>query len=137
MSFYLTQGNKEDTTTLHVLGLLKDLLSAFPLNSVKSCCETLLRVMTLSHVVGEQFNSYFCHFYLISIDFPFSTPASDSLKLVTANAMQAFHKLFISKPSPSSMSAELNAQIITVSVTIYKRMHINSKHIVLDLIFDF
>ncbi|XP_048061220.1 RRP12-like protein [Megalobrama amblycephala] len=76
-------GSKEDTTTLHVLGLLKDLLSAFPLNSVKSCCETLLRVMTLSHV------------------------------LVTANAMQAFHKLFISKPSPSSMSAELNAQIIT------------------------
>ncbi|XDV50459.1 hypothetical protein PO909_019515 [Leuciscus waleckii] len=76
-------GNKEDTTTLHVLGLLKELLSAFPLNSVKSCCETLLRVMTLSHV------------------------------LVTANAMQAFHRLFSSKPSPSTMSAELNAQIIT------------------------
>ncbi|NP_001025447.1 RRP12-like protein [Danio rerio] len=76
-------GSKEDTTTLHILGLLKDLLSAFPLSSVKSCCETLLRVMTLSHV------------------------------LVTAHAMQAFHKLFISKPSTSSMSAELNAQIIT------------------------
>nr|XP_055026488.1 RRP12-like protein [Misgurnus anguillicaudatus] len=76
-------GNKEDTTTLHVLGLLKELLSTFPLSSVKSCCETLLRVMTLSHV------------------------------LVTAGAMQAFHKLFSSKPGPSSMSAELNAQIIT------------------------
>ncbi|XP_067276745.1 RRP12-like protein [Pseudorasbora parva] len=76
-------GSKEDTTTLHVLGLLKELLSGFPLNSVKSCCETLLRVMTLSHV------------------------------LVTAHAMQAFHKLFCSKLSPSSMSAELNAQIIT------------------------
>uniref|UniRef100_A0A672PW35 Uncharacterized protein n=1 Tax=Sinocyclocheilus grahami TaxID=75366 RepID=A0A672PW35_SINGR len=76
-------GSKEDTTTLHMLGLLKDLLSVFPLSSVKSCCETLLRVMTLSHV------------------------------LVTANAMQAFHKLFSSKPSPASMSAELNAQIIT------------------------
>uniref|UniRef100_A0A8C2F0Z8 Ribosomal RNA processing 12 homolog n=1 Tax=Cyprinus carpio TaxID=7962 RepID=A0A8C2F0Z8_CYPCA len=76
-------GSKEDTTTLHVLGLLKDLLSALPLSSVKSCCETLLRVMTLSHV------------------------------LVTANAMQAFHKLFSSKPNPASMSAELNAQIIT------------------------
>lgn len=67
LSLYSTQGNKEDTTTLHVLGLLKELLSAFPLNSVKSCCETLLRVMTLSHVVREQFNSYICHFYLISI----------------------------------------------------------------------
>lgn len=44
-------GNKEDTTTLHVLGLLKELLGTFPLGAVKSCCETLLRVMTLSHVV--------------------------------------------------------------------------------------
>ncbi|XP_036430036.1 RRP12-like protein [Colossoma macropomum] len=76
-------GNKEDTTTLHVLGLLKELIATFPLSSVKLCCETLLRVMTLSHV------------------------------LVTAGAMQAFHKLFSSKPSSSTMSAELNAQIIT------------------------
>ncbi|KAJ8418157.1 hypothetical protein AAFF_G00138660 [Aldrovandia affinis] len=76
-------GNKEDTTTLHVLGLLKDLLSGFPFSAVKSCCETLLRVMTLSHV------------------------------LVTAGAMQAFHKLFSSKPNPATLSAELNAQIIT------------------------
>lgn len=76
-------GNKEHTTTLHVLGLLKELLSVFPLSSVKSCCETLLRVMTLSHV------------------------------LVTAAAMQGFHKLFSGKPNPSSMSAELNAKIIT------------------------
>uniref|UniRef100_A0AAR2K0G8 Ribosomal RNA-processing protein 12-like conserved domain-containing protein n=1 Tax=Pygocentrus nattereri TaxID=42514 RepID=A0AAR2K0G8_PYGNA len=76
-------GNKEDTTTLHVLGLLKELIATFPLSSVKLCCETLLRVMTLSHV------------------------------LVTAGAMQAFHKLFSSKPSSSTLSAELNAQIIT------------------------
>ncbi|XP_036402433.1 RRP12-like protein [Megalops cyprinoides] len=76
-------GSKEDTTTLHVLGLLKDLLTGFPLSAVKSCCETLLRVMTLSHV------------------------------LVTAGAMQAFHKLFSAKPNPATLSAELNAQIIT------------------------
>lgn len=47
-------GNKEDTTTLHVLGLLKELLGTFPLGAVKSCCETLLRVMTLSHVVRTE-----------------------------------------------------------------------------------
>ncbi|MBN3312286.1 RRP12 protein, partial [Atractosteus spatula] len=76
-------GSKEDTTTLHVLGFLKDLLPCFPLSAVKSCCETLLRVMTLSHV------------------------------LVTAGAMQAFHKLFSAKPNPTTLSAELNAQIIT------------------------
>ncbi|XP_061083822.1 RRP12-like protein [Conger conger] len=76
-------GSKEDTTTLHVLGLLKDLLSGFPVAAVKSCSETLLRVMTLSHV------------------------------LVTASAMQAFHRLFSSKPNSSTVSPELNAQIIT------------------------
>lgn len=75
--------NKEDTTTLHVLGLLKELIGMFPLGAVKSCCETLLRVMTLSHV------------------------------LVTASAMQAFHRLFSGKPNASSLSPELNAQIIT------------------------
>ncbi|XP_041921252.1 RRP12-like protein isoform X3 [Alosa sapidissima] len=75
-------GSKEDTTTLHVLGLLKELLPCFPIGSTKSCCETLLRVMTLSHA------------------------------LVTAGAMQAFHKLLSSQPSSSPLSAELNAQII-------------------------
>ncbi|XP_068923227.1 RRP12-like protein [Petaurus breviceps papuanus] len=76
-------GSKEATTTLHVLTLLTELLSCFPLGMVKSCSETLLRVMTLSHV------------------------------LVTACAMQAFHSLFHANPSPGTLSAELNAQIIT------------------------
>ncbi|XP_062257338.1 RRP12-like protein [Platichthys flesus] len=76
-------GSKEDTTTLHMLGLLKELMGTFPQGAVKSCCETLLRVMTLGHV------------------------------LVTASAMQAFHKLFSGKPNTLSLSPELNAQIIT------------------------
>lgn len=45
-------GAKEATTTLHVLTLLRDLLPCLPASSVKPCCETLLRVMTLSHVVS-------------------------------------------------------------------------------------
>lgn len=36
------------------------------------------------------------------------------LQLVTASAMQAFHRLFSGKPNASTLSAELNAQIITV-----------------------
>ncbi|KAM4852776.1 RRP12-like protein isoform 2-T2 [Thomomys bottae] len=76
-------GSKEATTTLHMLTLLKDMLPCFPEGLVKSCSETLLRVMTLSHV------------------------------LVTACAMQAFHNLFHAKPSLSTLSVELNAQIIT------------------------
>ncbi|XP_006831264.1 PREDICTED: RRP12-like protein isoform X3 [Chrysochloris asiatica] len=76
-------GSKEATTTLHMLTLLKDLLASFPEVLVKSCSESLLRVMTLSHV------------------------------LVTACAMQAFHGLFHAKPGPGTLTAELNAQIIT------------------------
>ncbi|XP_064418948.1 RRP12-like protein [Latimeria chalumnae] len=76
-------GSKEATTTLHVLGLLKELLPCFPVNSIKSCCEVILRVMTLSHV------------------------------LITACAMQALHSLFAGSSSSSSLTAELNAQIIT------------------------
>ncbi|KFQ19444.1 RRP12-like, partial [Mesitornis unicolor] len=76
-------GTKEATTTLHVLALLRDLLPCFPAAVVKTCCETLLRVMTLSHV------------------------------LVTACAMQAFHSLFNAQASVACLPAELNAQIIT------------------------
>ncbi|NWQ72766.1 RRP12 protein, partial [Columbina picui] len=75
-------GTKEATTTLHVLALLRDLLPCFPAAVVKTCCETLLRVMTLSHV------------------------------LVTACAMQAFHSLFSAQASVACLPAELNAQII-------------------------
>lgn len=46
-------GSREATTTLHMLTLLKDLLPCFPEGMVKSCSETLLRVMTLSHVVSS------------------------------------------------------------------------------------
>lgn len=50
--FVDSSGAKEATTTLHMLTLLRDLLPCFPAPAVKSCCETLLRVMTLSHVVS-------------------------------------------------------------------------------------
>ncbi|OCT70055.1 RRP12-like protein isoform X2 [Xenopus laevis] len=76
-------GSKEATTTLHMLTLLKELLPCFPVSMVKSCCETLLKVMTLSNV------------------------------LITACAMQAFHGLFHACPGISALTAELNAQIIT------------------------
>lgn len=50
---FFLPGSKEATTTLHLLTLLQDLLPCFPEGLVKSCSETLLRVMTLSHVVSS------------------------------------------------------------------------------------
>lgn len=76
-------GAREATSTLHMLTLLKELMPCFPEAMVKSCSETLLRVMTLNHV------------------------------LVTSYAMQAFYNLFHAKPSKSTLSVDLNAQIIT------------------------
>ncbi|XP_055503138.1 RRP12-like protein [Leucoraja erinacea] len=76
-------GSTEGATMLHLLGLLKEVLPCFSVRAVKSCCETLLRVMTLGNV------------------------------MVTACSMQAFHGLFAAKTGPSTLTAELNAQIIT------------------------
>ena len=47
-------GVGEATATLHTLELLKNILSVLPQHSLKSCCEMILRVMTLSNVVGFQ-----------------------------------------------------------------------------------
>jgi hypothetical protein len=46
-------GSGEASDTLHILTLLKDIMATFSLNSVKSVCETILRVMTLSNVVSS------------------------------------------------------------------------------------
>ncbi|XP_013379809.1 RRP12-like protein isoform X2 [Lingula anatina] len=76
-------GTGEASDTLHILGLLKDILHVFPHNSLKSTCETVLRVMTLSNV------------------------------MVTSVVMQALYGMFCNQPKSSSLPAELNAQIIT------------------------
>lgn len=73
--------------------------------TIFSCFQGMvLYTMTLLYGNMELYTSLF---FLLSL----------CSKLVTACAMQAFHKLFSGKPNPSSMSAELNAQIITVSLT--------------------
>ena len=51
---------------------------------------------------------------LPAIEPPLLTPCP--LQLVTACAMQAFHSLFSAQASVVCLPAELNAQIITVSV---------------------
>ncbi|XP_060581938.1 RRP12-like protein [Ruditapes philippinarum] len=78
-----TGGMGEAIDTLHTLSLLKQVLPVFPQNSVKTVCETILKVMTLSNV------------------------------MVTASSMQVLHSLFQAKPKPETLPAELNAQIIT------------------------
>ncbi|ELU03860.1 hypothetical protein CAPTEDRAFT_226490 [Capitella teleta] len=76
-------GLDEDSTALHYISLLKLILPCFPHNALKSTCETLLKLMTLSNVV------------------------------VTASCMKTFYCLFTSLPSSSSLPPALNAQIIT------------------------
>lgn len=51
MFYVLVVGLSELTTTLHVLNFLKSALSAFPEESVKSCCESILGLMAAGNVV--------------------------------------------------------------------------------------
>lgn len=104
-----SQGNKEDTTTLHVLGLLKELLGTFPLGAVKSCCETLLRVMTLSHVVRTyaysqvQPQTHCLAVWLIKSHFfkgPISYPSSD-LSFSSHTPVEQSHMITYPKNSDS------------------------------------
>ncbi|XP_041369339.1 RRP12-like protein [Gigantopelta aegis] len=75
-------GTGEATNTLYSLALLRDVMSSFSKNSIQSCCETVLRVMTISNV------------------------------MVRACGMQTLHGLFSSKPKSQSLPAELNARIV-------------------------
>ncbi|XP_054266666.1 RRP12-like protein [Macrosteles quadrilineatus] len=70
------------TTTLHVLGMLKEILATFPRSHLKTSCETILKVMTLGNI------------------------------LINSCGLQALHGLFVSRPSPAVLPAELNAKLI-------------------------
>uniref|UniRef100_S4RSV7 Ribosomal RNA processing 12 homolog n=1 Tax=Petromyzon marinus TaxID=7757 RepID=S4RSV7_PETMA len=76
-------GTGDATATLHVLGLLKEVVPCLPTQSLKACCESVLRMLALGHV------------------------------LVTARGMQALHALFAAQPKQHTLPAELNAQLIT------------------------
>lgn len=70
------------TTTLHALGLLKEVLATFPKQQLKAACESVLKVMTLGNI------------------------------LVTSCCMQTLHGLFVSRPPSSSLPPQRNAQLI-------------------------
>ena len=44
-------GKSDSTCTLHTLTLLKEVLAVFPQGALKSTCETILKLLTLSSVV--------------------------------------------------------------------------------------
>lgn len=73
----------EPSPLLHLLNLLKEIFAVLPQNEVKSLCESLLKLMTLNNV------------------------------LVSSCAMQCFHSMFICRPRAITMSADLNARLIS------------------------
>ncbi|XP_067120936.1 RRP12-like protein [Centruroides vittatus] len=75
-------GGKNSTATLHVLGLLKEILCVFPTFQLKLACEVILKIMTL----GNAF--------------------------VISCSLQALHRMFKNISNRSNLTAELNAQII-------------------------
>ncbi|XP_034255302.1 RRP12-like protein [Thrips palmi] len=71
------------TILLHTLVLVKETISTFPKQHLKTVAETVLKVMTLNNV------------------------------LVSSCGMQALHSLFVSRPSAVILPATLNAQLIS------------------------
>ena len=49
---FLSEGLSNKVEVLHILSLLKDTLSLFPSKNVKSLCEVVLRLMTLTDLVS-------------------------------------------------------------------------------------
>nr|SVE70243.1 EOG090X00E0 [Daphnia similis]SVE70867.1 EOG090X00E0 [Daphnia similis]SVE71498.1 EOG090X00E0 [Daphnia similis]SVE72131.1 EOG090X00E0 [Daphnia similis] len=73
----------EPSPLLHLLNLLKEILAVLPQSEVKPLCESLLKLMTLNNV------------------------------LVSSCAMQCFHSMFVCRPRTVTLSADLNARLIT------------------------
>ena len=72
-----------DNTVLYMLALLKEILPSFSKAHTKTCCETILRLMTLGSV------------YIVS------------------TGLAALHSLFFARPSAVNLPADLNGQLIT------------------------
>ncbi|CAG5119515.1 unnamed protein product [Candidula unifasciata] len=78
-----SKGPSSKVEILHILSLLKDILSLCPHSNVKSLCESLLKIMTLTDLV------------------------------VRSTCMEVLHRLFTAKPTSKIMPADMNGQIIT------------------------
>lgn len=70
------------TTILHILKLLKDIMSQLPKSYVKTICERLLSIMTLNNV------------------------------LITSCCLQTLHGLLIMRPSEATLPFPINANLI-------------------------
>ena len=73
----------EPSALLHLLNLLKEIAAVLPQSEIKPLCESLLKLMTLNNV------------------------------LISSCAMQCFHNMFICRPRPITLSADLNARLVT------------------------
>ncbi|XP_014673956.1 PREDICTED: RRP12-like protein, partial [Priapulus caudatus] len=76
-------GSDEATATLHALGVLKLVLPVLTSKNLKSSCETILKLMTLSNMV------------------------------IKVTSMKALHAMFEAEPKSDCLTAELNAQLIS------------------------
>jgi len=79
----ISSSNPGDNTVLYMLALLKETLPSFPKSHTKTCCETILRLMTL----GSQY--------------------------IVSTGLAALHGLFFARPSASTLPADLNGQLLT------------------------
>ena len=80
---HVLESSGEDTSRLHILGMLKECLSHFPTEHIKSLCEAILKLMTLGNA------------------------------MVRTTSLQVFHGLFSSLTEPQGLTAELCGRLIS------------------------
>jgi hypothetical protein len=86
---FLVSVTKDPSVVLHILGLLKDIVGDFPEEQLKATVEAIFDCMQVAD------------------------PLVRTVGLKTVNG------LFIARPDPSRLSAEVNAMIINVSFWLF------------------
>lgn len=98
------------TTTLHILTLLKDIIHSFPKKHLKSCCEAILKIMTLNNVLITS-----CSMQALNGLFSSASPDQLSPQLCA----KLINALYDYQPPPT------DSQPIQAWITLMQQAHVN------------
>ncbi|XP_028391311.1 RRP12-like protein [Dendronephthya gigantea] len=76
------KGTAQAVSVLHILGLLRNIMLSLPCQQVKSLCETMLKLMTFGNI------------------------------MLSMNCMQVLHNMFEGNPGSTTVTSDLNGQLI-------------------------
>jgi len=121
-----TSINDNFNQVLHMLNLLKDIISVLPFTFLKPCCETLLRVCSLKNMLAIH-----CCFQIFSSLFSQKNPLRDLNHELTASLIRALYDY-----QPSMSDSESLSLWITVIQQAHLALYSMKKELCLKMISD-